>query len=60
MIKIDWFRLNLVMLPVITYVFLSDILTDLGTEVTWVTILKGLLVILNIYELNGILKQIKK
>lgn len=60
MIKIDWFRLNLVMLPVITYVFLCDVLTDLGTEVTWVTILKGLLVILNIYELNGILKQIKK
>lgn len=60
MIKIDWFRLNLVLLPVITYVFLSDVLTDLGTEITWVTILKGLLVVLNIYELNGILKQIKK
>lgn len=59
MIKIDWFRLNLMLLPIITYVFFCDVVSDLGTGVTWITLIKGFLVVLNIYELNGMLKKIK-
>lgn len=60
MIKIDWFKLNLVLLPVITYVFFCDVISDLGTGVTWITLIKGLLIVFNIFELNGILKKIQK
>lgn len=60
MIKVDWFKLNLILLPIITYVFSCDVLSDLETGVTWITLLKGLLIVLNIFELNTMFKKIQK
>lgn len=60
MIKVDWFKLNLILLPIITYVFSCDVLSDLETGVTWITFLKGLLIALNIFELNTMFKKIQK
>lgn len=60
MIKIDWVKLNLMLLPILTYVFTCDVLSDLETGVTWITLLKGLLVVFNIFELNSMLKKIQK
>jgi hypothetical protein len=60
MIKVDWFKLNLILLPIITYVFTCDVLSDLETGVTWITLLKGLLIVLNIFELNTMFKKIQK
>lgn len=60
MIKINWFKLNLMLLPIMTYIFICDIIIDLSVGITWITLVKAFLIVFNILELNAMLKNLKK